>query len=68
MAIRPRVYTARDAACDAATSEDSYLTKVVKYIPAEIVAAYVAAARALARATRWIWRPRFGWWAPCSWC
>ena len=47
MAIRPRVYTAQDAACDAATSEDSYLTKVVKYIPAEIVAAYVAAARAL---------------------
>ncbi|MFZ1947683.1 MAG: hypothetical protein WAW06_09055 [bacterium] len=47
MATRPRVYTAADAACDAGTSEDSYLTKVVKYIPAEIVAAYVAAARAL---------------------
>lgn len=47
MALRPRVYTARDAACDARTSEDAYLTKIVKYIPAEIVAAYVAASRAL---------------------
>jgi hypothetical protein len=47
MALRPRVYTARDAACDAGTSEDAYLTKLVKYIPAEIVAAYIAASRAL---------------------
>lgn len=47
MSLRPRVYTARDAACDARTSEDAYLTKIVKYIPAEIVAAYVAASRAL---------------------
>jgi hypothetical protein len=47
LALRPRVYTARDAACDATTAEDAYLTKIVKYIPAEIVAAYVAASRAL---------------------
>jgi hypothetical protein len=47
MALRPRVRTARDAACDASTGEDAYITKVVKYIPAEVVAAYVAASRAL---------------------
>lgn len=47
MARRPRVYTARDAAFDAGTAEDAYLTKIVKYIPAEIVVAYVAASRAL---------------------
>lgn len=47
MALRPRVRTARDAACDASVGEDAYLTKVVKYIPAEVVAAYVAASRAL---------------------
>jgi hypothetical protein len=47
MALRPRVRTARDAACDASSGEDPYITKVVKYIPAEVVAAYVAASRAL---------------------
>lgn len=47
MALRPRVRTAQDAACDASSGEDPYLTKVVKYIPAEVVAAYVAASRAL---------------------
>lgn len=47
MALRPRVRTARDAACDASAGEDAYITKVVKYIPAEVVAAYVAASRAL---------------------
>lgn len=46
-AIRPRVYTARDAAMDSETKEDNYLAKVVKYIPGEITAAYVAAAGAL---------------------
>jgi len=51
MALRPRVRTARDAACDASIGEDAYLTKVVKYIPAEVVAAYVAASRALEGAT-----------------
>jgi len=44
---RPRVYTARDAAVDPTKKEDSYLAKVVKYIPGEIVAAYVAASGAL---------------------
>jgi len=47
MALRPRVNTAKDAAADAGITEDSYLTKLVKYIPAEIIAAYVAASRAL---------------------
>jgi len=51
MALRPRVNTARDAAADAGITQDPYLAKVVKYIPAEIVAAYVAASRAL-EATR----------------
>jgi len=47
MALRPRVYTSKDASLDPAVSEDTYFGKVVKYIPAEIVAAYVAAAGAL---------------------
>ena len=47
MALRPRVNTAKDAATDTGITQDPYLTKVVKYIPAEIVAAYVAASRAL---------------------
>ncbi|MFX0199207.1 MAG: hypothetical protein ACFFCW_24050 [Candidatus Hodarchaeota archaeon] len=45
--LRPRVYTARDAAIDSETKEDGYLAKVVKYIPGEITAAYVAATGAL---------------------
>jgi hypothetical protein len=51
--IRPRVYSRRDAATDPSKPEDTYLAKVVKYIPAEIVAAYVAASGAIesARAT-----------------
>jgi hypothetical protein len=47
MALRPRVYTWKDASLDPAVTEDTYFGKVVKYIPAEIVAAYVAAAGAL---------------------
>lgn len=46
-ALRPRVYTARDAAADPTTKPDGYLQKIVKYIPAEIVAAYVALADAV---------------------
>jgi hypothetical protein len=42
MALRPRVYTSKDAALDPSTREDTYFGKVVKYIPAEVVAAYVA--------------------------
>ncbi|MGQ9626202.1 MAG: hypothetical protein ACUVV0_04770 [Anaerolineae bacterium] len=48
--LRPRVYTALDAARDPTTKEDNYLAKVVKYIPGEIVAAYVAASGALTTA------------------
>lgn len=40
---RPRVHTRRDTRANPNTTEDDYLAKVVKYIPAEIVAAYVAA-------------------------
>lgn len=47
MALRPRVTTAKDAALDPAAKEDSYVGKVVKYIPAEVVAAYVAATGAV---------------------
>ncbi|HVP56896.1 MAG TPA: hypothetical protein VMU02_02270 [bacterium] len=47
MALRPRVYTAKDARLDPATPEDTYLGKLVKYIPAEVVAAYVAATGAV---------------------
>ncbi|MFL6233983.1 MAG: hypothetical protein ACJ76N_12685 [Thermoanaerobaculia bacterium] len=43
-ALRPRVYTERDAQADPPTKPDGYLQKIVKYIPAEIVAAYVALA------------------------
>jgi hypothetical protein len=47
MALRPRVYTSKDAALDPTTKEDTYFGKLVKYIPAEVVAAYVAAAGAV---------------------
>lgn len=40
--LRPRVFTARDVAGDPSVQQDSYLAKVVKYIPGEIVAAFVA--------------------------
>jgi hypothetical protein len=48
--LRPRVVTAQDVAADPKRDEDGYLAKVVKYIPGEIVAAYVAAAAALEQA------------------
>jgi hypothetical protein len=48
--IRPRVMTASDAAMDPSVQEDSYLAKVVRYIPGEIVAAYLAAYNALKQA------------------
>lgn len=41
--LRPRVVTAADARADTALREDSYPGKVARYIPAEIVAAYLAA-------------------------
>ena len=45
--LRSRVTTAADAKADPTTPEDSYLAKVVRYIPGEIVAAYLAAYNAL---------------------
>lgn len=45
--LRSRVITAADARADSTAREDSYLAKVVRYIPGEIVAAYLAAANAL---------------------
>ena len=41
--LRPRVVTASDAKQDKRLAEDSYLAKVTRYIPAEIVFAYTAA-------------------------
>jgi MFS superfamily sulfate permease-like transporter len=41
--LRPRVVTARDVRADASLEEDPYLGKVSRYIPSEIVAAYIAA-------------------------
>jgi hypothetical protein len=41
------VITAADAAADPTATEDSYLAKVVRYIPGEVVAAYLAAYNAL---------------------
>ncbi len=40
--LRPRVYSAQDAVLDPNTKPDGFLQKIVKYIPTEIVAAYVA--------------------------
>ena len=48
--IRPRAITAADAAVDPSAHESSYLAKVIRLIPAEIVAAYLAAYNALASA------------------
>lgn len=45
--LRPRVYTKADAAADPTVEPDGFLKKIVKYIPTEIVAAYVALADAL---------------------
>jgi hypothetical protein len=45
--LRSRVTTAADVKADPTTKEDSYLAKVVRYIPGEIVAAYLAAYNAL---------------------
>lgn len=41
--LRPRVVTAKDARADPNVLEDPYLAKVSRYIPSEIVAAYIAA-------------------------
>ncbi len=41
--LRPRVMNAQDVRIDPGQAEDTYLGKVSRYIPAEIVAAYVAA-------------------------
>ena len=43
-ALRPRVYTAVDKETDPTVKPDGFLQKVVKYIPTEIVTAYVALA------------------------
>lgn len=40
--IRSRVVTAADVAADSSLNEDSYAAKVVRYIPGEVVAAYLA--------------------------
>lgn len=45
--LRPKVYTERDKASDPQTRPDGFLQKIVKYIPSEIVAAYVAIANIL---------------------
>ena len=50
-AIRPRAINAADAASDPSAQENSYLAKVVRYIPGEIVAAYLAAYNALVTAS-----------------
>jgi uncharacterized BrkB/YihY/UPF0761 family membrane protein len=47
MPIRSRVINAVEAAASPGAKEDSYWTKVVTYIPGEIVAAYLAAFNAL---------------------
>ncbi len=46
MMLRPRVISARDTEIIGArpeAGEDNYVTKIIKYIPAESVAAYLAA-------------------------
>ena len=48
--LRPRVMTALDAATDPTVTENTYLAKVIRYIPGETVAAYMAAYNALAAA------------------
>lgn len=62
--LRPRVITARDAEVlgrRAESVEDGYVTKIVKYIPAESLAAYAAAAGIIAAAAgdlparTWYW-------------
>lgn len=45
--LRSRVTTAADVKADPTAKEDSYLAKVVRYIPGEIVAAYLGAYNAL---------------------
>ena len=42
MAIRPTVVTAKDASRNPNVKEDDYFAKIITYIPAEIVAAYVS--------------------------
>ena len=43
-AVRPRVYTPQDLAADPRLRPDGYVQKIVKYVPSEIVAAYIALA------------------------
>lgn len=59
--LRPRVVTAADTRADSALAEDSYLGKVARYIPSEIVAAYLAASGIVMGASgdipklTWLW-------------
>lgn len=60
MTLRPRVVTARDVRADSSLEEDSYLAKVSRYIPSEIVAAYLAASGIVLGAQgipqlNWLW-------------
>jgi hypothetical protein len=71
MSLRPRVFTARDLEAAAASttargapvpSPDRYMSKLVKYIPAEIVGAYLVGEAAIAGIASpppanilWIW-------------
>jgi hypothetical protein len=50
--LRSRVITAADARADPTAQESSYLAKVVRYIPGEVVAAYLVAYNALAAAPK----------------
>jgi hypothetical protein len=50
--LRPRAITAADVRADPSAEESSYLAKVVRYIPGEIVAAYLVAYNALASAPK----------------
>jgi len=50
--LRSRVITAADVQADPTAQEGSYLSKVVRYIPGEVVAAYLVAYNALAAAPK----------------
>lgn len=52
LTLRPRAITAADAQADPTAQQSSYLAKVVRYIPGEIVAAYLVAYNALAAASK----------------
>ncbi len=58
--LRPRIVTAKDAKADPNVLEDPYFAKVTRYIPSEIVAAYVAASGIVLGSTgvsklTWLW-------------